>query len=259
LPRSRLREAWTGEERERLKECVNGLLAKLPESERSLLNNKPSGRPKACICWHQMYGGRSFWKIVAGMMPGRSHGACRSYYMDYAAPDLNYSEWTSAERQLLLSCVQSWGCKWSSIAARHFSAHGKRRSAHMLGNEWRRMTAYQRPSRPSRPSRSPHPPHLLHPPHPPHPAPTHLSDRLNIVTAKSAGAAADGAVEARTLRPPGSDKAYYRGFRISYSATAGMPCAISLGTVFERVNRRVLRGAHGAARFAAASSTTPSR
>jgi hypothetical protein len=61
--------------------------------------------------------GSSDWAAIADRMPGKNQRQCRERWINYLAPELNSSSWTSEEDFLLIQKYNELGPKWVQIAA----------------------------------------------------------------------------------------------------------------------------------------------
>lgn len=87
------------------------------------------------IAWR--YGAKN-WILIASMIPGKTARQCRDRYMNYLAPGLCHSEWTTEEDELLKKLYRENGPKWSLIS-KHLPNRSpinvKNRWAHFLGKK----------------------------------------------------------------------------------------------------------------------------
>jgi hypothetical protein len=60
--------------------------------------------------------GTGDWQLIASSMPGRGPRQCKDRWINYLAPGLNLSPWTSEEDILLLQKFDELGTRWVQIA-----------------------------------------------------------------------------------------------------------------------------------------------
>lgn len=74
------------------------------------------------------------WKKVANHLKTRNARQCRERWNNYINPDLNESEWTVEEDNLLIKLQKEYGTAWNKIA-KFFD----KRSDNALRNRWMRL------------------------------------------------------------------------------------------------------------------------
>lgn len=57
------------------------------------------------------------WAMLASIMKTRTRKQIRDRYLNLLRPDINYSDWTKEEEELLAELHEKYGNKWSKIAA----------------------------------------------------------------------------------------------------------------------------------------------
>ena len=60
--------------------------------------------------------GTNNWSLVSSMMKGRNERQVKDRWFYYLSPDLNKSEWTQEEDNLLIAKVQELGSSWVKIS-----------------------------------------------------------------------------------------------------------------------------------------------
>ncbi|EAY09222.1 Myb-like DNA-binding domain containing protein [Trichomonas vaginalis G3] len=78
--------------------------------------------------------GTNDWKKIAAHLKTRNARQCRERWNNYINPDLNESEWTVDEDELLIKLQKEYGTAWNKIA-KYFD----KRSDNALRNRWMRL------------------------------------------------------------------------------------------------------------------------
>ena len=71
------------------------------------------------------------WEEIADQMPGRNARQCKDRWQRYLSPDVNKSEWTHEEEQLLIKLVHDLNGKWVKI-----SKYFQGRNDNQIKNKW---------------------------------------------------------------------------------------------------------------------------
>lgn len=55
------------------------------------------------------------WKSIATFLPGRTFRQCRDRYMNYLAPGISHTEWTTEEDRIVYEKYNLFGPQWTKI------------------------------------------------------------------------------------------------------------------------------------------------